>query len=60
MEPAMVSIVHEKTNGRKGKKKRATGIPVAPVTLSRFELLTFRLGGGRSIQLSYRIKCIKA
>ncbi len=25
--------------------------------LSRFELLTFRLGGGRSIQLSYRITC---
>ena len=32
----------------------------ALLILSRFELLTFRLGGGRSIQLSYRIKCIKA
>ena len=28
------------------------------MTLSRFELLTFRLGGGRSIQLSYRIALI--
>ncbi len=27
----------------------------ALLILSRFELLTFRLGGGRSIQLSYRI-----
>ncbi len=29
------------------------------VILSRFELLTFRLGGGRSIQLSYRISSIR-
>ena len=35
------------------KQKRP--IPEPLLILSRFELLTFRLGGGRSIQLSYRI-----
>ena len=39
---------------RKRKKEQLHSCSLS-VILSRFELLTFRLGGGRSIQLSYRI-----